>query len=110
MTSPIEGPYEESDDYNKWYVESAMTLTLDVLIGERDFLGKGIAHRMIKQFILSQYAQADYFLIDPESANTRAMHVYEKVGFKKVEEFHPGFNPKLHSMMRLSVDDLKDEL
>ena len=106
MTSPVDGPYDENDDYNKWYVDGTKTLTLDLLIGEKDFLGKGIAHLMIQQFILDQYADADYFIIDPEAANTKAIHVYEKAGFKKVGELCPAFNPKPHIMMRLKVDEL----
>ena len=97
-------PYDEHHDYNKWYVDSAKTFTLDLLIGENDFLGKGLAHLMIQQFILNHYADADYFIIDPEAANTKAIHVYEKAGFKKVGKLCPAFNPKLHIMMRLKSD------
>lgn len=110
MTSPVTGPYNENDDYNKWYVDGSKTFTLDLLIGEKDFLGKGLAHVMIQQFILDQYADADYFIIDPEAENTKAIHVYEKAGFKKVSELCPAFNPKPHIMMRLIVDELRKSL
>jgi len=40
ITSPVTGPYNENDDYNKWYVDGSKTYTLDLLIGEKDFLGK----------------------------------------------------------------------
>lgn len=110
MTSPIEGPYDEHDDYKKWYIDNKKTYTLDLLIGEKKFLGKGLAHIMIQQFILDQYADADYFLIDPEAANTKAIHIYQKAGFKKVGTLFPAFNPKPHIMLRLKVDELRQSL
>lgn len=110
MTSPVDGPHDENDDYNKWYVDGKKTFTLDLLIGEKEFLGKGLAHLIIQQFILDQYTDADYFIIDPEAANAKAIHVYEKAGFHKVGELCPAFNPKPHIMMRLTVDDLRRSL
>lgn len=110
MTSPIEGPYDPNDNYNKWYENGKQTFTLDLLIGEKQFLGKGLSHLMIQQFILKQYHDADFFIIDPEVANSKAIHVYEKAGFKKVEEFRPAFNPKPHLMMRLAVKELKTQV
>lgn len=111
MTSPITGPYNPTDDYNKWYVEGKETFTLDLLIGETAFLGKGLAHRLIQTFILEQFANADYFIIDPEESNSKAIHVYEKAGFKKLHTFHPAYDPeKPHLMMRLAVENLKTTL
>jgi aminoglycoside 6'-N-acetyltransferase len=107
ITSPITGPYDPKDNYNKWYIDGKKTFTLDILIGEKSFLGKGLAHVMIKKFILEQYPDADFFIIDPEVVNTKAIHVYEKVGFKKIEQFYPAFNPKPHIMMRIEVNKLK---
>jgi len=110
MTSPITGPYDPSDDYNKWYIEGKRTLTLDLLIGEKAFLGKSLAHIMIQQFIQDRYADADFFIIDPEASNTKAIHVYEKAGFKKVGALCPAFNPKPHVMMRIKIDELKNQI
>lgn len=107
MTSPIVGPYDPNDDYNKWYVEGKKTFTLDLLIGPKEFLGKRLAHRMIQQFILNQFSNADYFIIDPAQSNPKAIHVYEKAGFKKVGEFYPAYDPIPHLMMRLEVNELK---
>lgn len=109
MTSPIVGPYNPEHDYDKWYIDGKKTFTLDLLIGETKFLGKGLAHTMIQQFILDQYPDVDFFLIDPATDNTKAVHVYEKAGFQKVAEFKPEYehNPKPHLMMRLDVDELR---
>ncbi len=62
---------------------------------------------LIQDFIFNQYSHADVMMIDPELNNTKAIHVYEKVGFKKVEAFCPAFNPKPHVMMHLNISQLK---
>lgn len=110
MTSPIEGPYDANDDYNKWFVAGKRTLTLDLLIGPKEFLGRGLAHRMIQEFILDKFADTNFFMIDPGQSNRKAIHVYEKAGFKKVGEFCPSYDPIPHLMMRLAVQDLKDNV
>lgn len=103
MTSPITGPYNPNDDYKKWYAEGKKTFTLDLLIGAKEFLGRGLAHKMIKKFIIDQFSNADYFIIDPSLSNKKAIHVYEKAGFKKVDTFFPSYDPVPHLMMRLAV-------
>lgn len=65
---------------------------------------------MIQAELMGQTPDADYFIIDPEAENTKAIHVYEKSGFKKVGELCPAFNPKPHIMMRLIVDELRKPL
>ena len=107
MTSPITGPYDENDNYNKWYIDGKQTFALDLLIGEKLFLGKGFAHQMIQAFILDKFPEADFFIIDPERSNTKAIHVYEKAGFNTVGEFCPEYDPIPHVLMRLSVKELK---
>lgn len=107
MTTPIVGPYDPKDAYNQWHIANKKTFTLDILIGAKEFLGKGLAADMIRKFILAEYASADFFLIDPEASNHKAIHVYEKVGFKKVGEFYPTNNTALHCMMRLGVRDAR---
>lgn len=100
MTSPVTGPYDANDDYNRWYQIGKRIFTLDMLIGDVNYLGRGLAAPMIERFIHSQYADADLFLIDPECANQRAIHVYKKAGFDPLCEFVPDYNPKPHLMMR----------
>lgn len=104
MTSPIEGP---NDNLKKWYVDGKTTFTLDLLIGEEEYLGKGLASLMIRNFIVDMFNHADYFLIDPAARNPKAIHVYEKAGFKKVGDFVPDYDPNPHVMMRLAVSYLR---
>ncbi len=75
-----------------------------------EFLGRGLAHVMIQKFILDKISHADYFIIDPEQNNSKAVRVYEKAGFVKVDEFIPSYDPKPHFMMRLAVASLSSNV
>ena len=50
-----------------------------------DYLGKGYGQTIIKQFIddIIMPMKPAKIIVDPEIINERAIHVYEKVGFKK---------------------------
>lgn len=80
--------------------------TLDLFICDLNYLGKGIAVPMIKEFLRSQFSHMKRVLIDPEATNTRAIHVYQKVGFKIVGEFIASWHPVPHYQMELLMKDL----
>lgn len=61
---------------------------------------------MIKEFLRSQFPHVKRVLIDPEATNTRAIHVYQKVGFKIVGEFIASWHPVPHYQMELLMRDL----
>lgn len=82
------------------------TITLDVFICDVRYLGKGLAAPMIRQFLLSEFPHIKRVLIDPEVANVRAIHVYQKVGFKIVGEFIASWHPVPHYQMELLMKDL----
>lgn len=107
MTSLVEGPLNTNDPIDKWYEEGKVSITLDLLIGEEEYLGRGLGHRMIQEFLLDKFPHTSKVLIDPAVTNTKAIHVYEKAGFEKIEQFTPAHDPKLHYMMHLKMDDLK---
>ena len=108
MTSYVEGPHDPDDYVNKWYEEGKETITLDLLIGPEEYLGKGLGHRMIQEFLIDKFSDADKVLIDPSVSNTRAIHVYEKAGFCKIEKFPQQHDdPSLCWMMHLNIQDLK---
>ena len=71
----------------KWFEEGVSMITIDLLIGETQYVGKGLASKMINDFINFACQDVDKILIDPETANKKAVHVYEKCGFTKVEQF-----------------------
>lgn len=80
--------------------------TLDLFICDPSYLGKGIAVPMIKEFLRSQFSHVKRVLIDPEATNTRAIHVYQKAGFKIVGEFIASWHPVPHYQMELLMKDL----
>jgi hypothetical protein len=80
--------------------------TLDLFICDLNYLGKGIAVPMIKKFLRSHFSHLKRVLIDPEATNTRAIHVYQKVGFKIVGEFIASWHPVPHYQMELLMKDL----
>lgn len=80
--------------------------TLDLFICDLNYLGKGIAIPMIQEFLTSQFPNVKKVLIDPEATNTRAIHVYQKVGFKIVGEFIASWHPVPHYQMELYMKDL----
>lgn len=103
ITSSIEKP---SDMLSKWCSKEGAAITLDLLIGEADYLGKGLSHIVIQEFLLSQFPNVSEVLIDPEATNSHAIHVYEKVGFTILGEFIPSHSPHPHYMMRLDMKTL----
>lgn len=82
------------------------TITLDLFICDLNYLGKGIAVPMICGFLTNQFPNMKRILIDPEASNTRAIHVYQKVGFKITREFIANWHPVPHYQMELYMKDL----
>ena len=70
------------------------------------YWGKGMAVPMIQEFLVSKFANVKKVLIDPEATNTRAIHVYQKVGFKIVGEFIASWHPVPHYQMELYMKNL----
>lgn len=71
--------------------KNGTTCGLDFGIGNKKFLGKGLAAPALEAFV-NFYKnkidpKADTFFIDPDENNPRARHVYEKAGFRYVGEF-----------------------
>lgn len=80
--------------------------TLDLFICDLNYVGKGIAAPMIQEFLISQFPNVKRVLIDPEATNTKAIHVYQKVGFKITGEFIASWHPVPHYQMELYMRDL----
>ncbi len=87
--------------------EDKETITLDLFICDLNYLGKGLAAPMIREFLISQFPDIKRVLIDPEATNARAIHVYQKVGFKIIGEFIASWHPVPHYQMELDVKKLK---
>lgn len=81
-------------------------ITLDLFICDLEYVGKGLAVPMIRDFLTSRFAHVKKVLIDPEIANKRAIHVYQKAGFKIIGEFIASWHPVPHYQMELYMDQL----
>ncbi len=97
MTSPIDNSDEPYHDYLK---PNDKAISLDLLIGNKAYLGKGLAHQMIINFLQDKYqGKATKVFIDPGSDNAKAIHVYEKAGFKKISEYTPKWDPTIRCIL-----------
>lgn len=79
------------------------TITLDIMIGNENFLGKGLAAKTITSFFDYLGTDISAVLIDPEITNKKAIHVYQKAGFSIVSKFIPlegEFQGKEHLLMK----------
>lgn len=67
------------------------TYSVDYMIGDQNFFGKGFGAPTLKEFIdffrKEVDEKADTFFIDPSQDNPRAKHVYGKAGFDHVADF-----------------------
>lgn len=86
--------------------EGEDAITLDLFICDVNYLGKGLSVPMIKTFLLKQFPHVKKVLIDPEATNKKAIHVYQKVGFKITGEFIASWHPVPHYQMELNMQDL----
>jgi RimJ/RimL family protein N-acetyltransferase len=94
------------DDIARWCQREGEAITLDLFICEPRYLGKGYGAKMIREFLMSQFPYVQEVLIDPEVKNTRAIHVYEKVGFRIVGKFTAKWHPVPHYMMHLDMREI----
>lgn len=96
MTSEILS--DESDLPEVWKAhlsKTGRTFGLDFMIGNKKFLGRGIAGPTLEAF--TAYLNhcdpsIQTFFIDPAESNPKAKHVYEKGGFTAVATFWREFN------------------
>jgi RimJ/RimL family protein N-acetyltransferase len=86
--------------------EGCDATTLDLFICDLNYLGKGLAVPMIREFLTSQFPNVKKVLIDPEATNKRAIHVYQKAGFKIIGEFIASWHPVPHYQMELYIENL----
>lgn len=86
--------------------EGEEATTLDVFICDKAYLGKGLAVSLIQKFLKEHFSHTKKVFIDPEATNTRAIHVYKKVGFKIRGEFLASWHPVPHYQMELDMEAL----
>jgi len=107
MTSEVESSQVDLlGDWRDNLSKSGKTYSIDFMIGNKKYLGKGLAVFTLESFTKfineSVDSTIDTFFIDPEESNLRAKHVYQKAGFKCISEFKRDFNDRnnvTHSLM-----------
>ena len=71
--------------------ETGHTIALDFGIGNKEYLGRGLAAPTLSEFMIFYKKdidpKADTFFIDPDETNPRAIRVYNKAGFTKVGQY-----------------------
>lgn len=74
-----EKDYEMENTQDVW--------AIDMWIGEPEFWEKGIGTKSLKLVVdyVFKKEKAKKIIIDPHTDNPRAIHVYEKAGFKKIK-------------------------
>lgn len=70
-----------------WHYLDQHIYAMDIFIADLEYLGKGYGVHIIQSFItdILMPLNPQKITIDPDITNERAIHVYEKVGFKKKE-------------------------
>lgn len=96
-----------NDEYSKYSEEEGLAITLDIFIGDPNYVGKGLATQVISEFLLTHFSDVAEVFIDPEQSNERAVHVYQKAGFRIVGQFIASWHPQPHHIMKLRMRDLK---
>ena len=75
--------------FAKYLSPESKAISLDLLIGNPLYLGKGLGHQMIRELLLQKYYDKTDVFIDPAENNFKAIHVYAKVGFRKLKSLSP---------------------
>lgn len=72
-----------------WENENSGTFGIDLMIGEKTHVGKGLGAKIITNFISylrTQESNVSSIIIDPEPTNERAIKAFERAGFKRESE------------------------
>lgn len=88
---------EDEDKKEYGYFDTVIMYGMDQFIGEPDYWNRGIGQLLVRSMVqfLVEAKQAEKIVMDPQTWNERAIHCYEKCGFKKVQllpkhELHEG--------------------
>ncbi len=73
---------KEGEALDRWRETSGINLTLDIMIGDENFVGKGYGHLILQEFFEQKCSDAIAILVDPERSHEQAIRVYKKAGFK----------------------------
>lgn len=90
-------PLEDTEKGKYGYPLEQQVYGMDQFIGEPQYQGKGLGTQLIRLVIeyITQELKIPTIIMDPRVDNVRAIHVYEKCGFRKIKvlpkhELHEG--------------------
>ena len=83
----VEGNEEKPLGYFQYYLVPDGSIGIDQLIGEEDYVNRGIGEKAIRIFIelIMREHEPTCVILDPSPDNKRAIRCYEKVGFRHYE-------------------------
>ena len=89
MTSEFDKNLPCDNPYAPWIDQHGKTMSIDFLIGEELFLGKGLGSKTLIGFsrFLKKEFDATALIIDPAVDNVKAVKAYQKAGFDIVDTF-----------------------
>lgn len=73
-----------NDTYQQLFSDNKKTVGIDFFIGNKQFIGKGFATLILQKFIQTYCDDVERIIVDPNSKNSGAIHIYKKLGFKKM--------------------------
>ncbi|MGE5674511.1 MAG: GNAT family N-acetyltransferase [Mycobacterium leprae] len=96
-------------DYAQYLELQEEAASLDVFIGDEEYLHKGLGSHMLRAFV-DQIIFADpriaSCVITPEARNPSALRAYEKAGFQRVREIDHPDEPGPVCLMRIGREAL----
>lgn len=82
-----DGRGEKAIGYFQHYLAGDGSIGIDQLIGEEDYINRGVGTEAIRIFVemIIEAHQPSAVILDPSPDNQRAIRCYEKVGFQHYE-------------------------
>jgi RimJ/RimL family protein N-acetyltransferase len=82
-----EAYWVEGDVIQPYYEADSHDQGIHLLIGEEDYLGKGLAMPLLRAIVHFQFLseKTEKVIAEPDIRNEKMIHVFEKCGFEKVK-------------------------
>ncbi|MCK5128992.1 MAG: GNAT family N-acetyltransferase [Clostridiales bacterium] len=97
-------------DYSKDCNVNIDAAAMDLFIGEREYIHKGLGKDIMTKFLLDYVFilnDSDYCIVGPEPKNKSAIKAYEKTGFKYLKNILVGDEKAPEYLMMICKDDIE---